>query len=141
MTKSKAAKLSDGMSELAKPLTDADRIALASTALAILRLPSMLQRYIAAFGMLKMLAGERCERAGYILGQAHNVLNAYSAVQRHHFEQVDWKQEKTRAEVEKLVADALENGRELIAEQEAFRASDERKALIARLESKGFKVA
>jgi hypothetical protein len=42
--------------------------------------------------------------------------------------------------MEKLVADALERRRELIAEREAFRASDERKALIARLESKGFKV-
>jgi hypothetical protein len=39
MTESKTAKLPEGLGELDKPLTDGDRIALASTALAILRLP------------------------------------------------------------------------------------------------------
>jgi hypothetical protein len=129
------------LGELRRPLTDGDRIALASTALAILRLPSMLQQYSNACDMLDILAGEPCGRAGYILGQAHYVLNAYSGFQPNGHKQVDWRtHEEIRAEVEKLVADALERRRELIAEEEAFRASDERKALMARLESKGFKV-
>jgi hypothetical protein len=142
MTRSKAAKLPDGMGELDGPLTDADRVALASTALSILRLPYMLQQFSNACDMLEILAGKPCWRAGYILGQSHYVLNAYSGFRPHGHKEVDWrKHEKTRAEVDKLVEEALAKRRELIAEQEAFRASDERKALIARLESKGFKVA
>jgi hypothetical protein len=141
MTRSKAAKLPDGMGELAKLLTDGDRIALASTALAILRLPSRLQQYSNAYDMLDILAGEPCGGAGYILGQSHYVLNAYSGFQPNGHMKVDWQtHDDTRAEVEKLVADALEKRREVIAVQEAFRASDERKALIAKLEAKGFKV-
>ena len=124
----------------AKPLTDADRIALASTALAILRLPSMLRGHHKAFDMLKMLAGEPCWPAGYFLGEAHKALNAYS-VQPNRHKQVDWMtHEETRAELERLVADALEKRRELIAEQEAFRAFDEREALITKLKAKGLKV-
>jgi hypothetical protein len=142
MTGSKTAELPAGLGELAGPLTDGDRIALASTALAILRLPSMLQQYSNAWDMLDILAGEPCGRAGYILGQAHYVLNAYSGFKPNGHQQVDWRtHDETRAEVEKLVADAPEKRRELIAEQEAFRASDEGKALIARLESEEFKVA
>jgi hypothetical protein len=103
--------------------------------------PSMLQQYSDACDMLDILADVPCGRAGYILGQAHNVLNAYSGFQPNGHKQVDWRtDEGTRAEVEKLVADALERRRVWIAEQEAFRASDECKALVARLESKGFKV-
>lgn len=71
MTKSRTAKLPEGLGALAKPLTDGDRIALASTALAILRLPFMLQQYSNACNMLDILAGKPCGRAGYILGQAH----------------------------------------------------------------------
>jgi hypothetical protein len=78
MTKSETAKPEDVG---AVPLTDGDRIALASTALAILRLPYTLQQYSNAFDMLDILAGEPCGRAGYILGQAHYVLNAYSGFQ------------------------------------------------------------
>lgn len=106
--------------QLAKPLTDADRIALASTALSILRLPSMLQQYSNACNMLDILAGEPCQRAGYILRQAHYVLNAYSGFKPNRHKQVDWKtNEKTRAEVDKLVMDAFAKRRELIAAQEA----------------------
>ena len=122
MTRSKTSKLPGDFGELAKSLTDADRIALASTALAILRLPSMLQQYSNAFDMLDILAGEPRGRAGYILGQAHYVLNAYSGFGPNGHKQVNWKTHKeTHAEVEKLVADALEKRRDLIAEQEAFR--------------------
>jgi hypothetical protein len=142
MTKSKTAKLPEHLGALAKPLTDGDRIALASTALAILRLPSTLQQYSNACDMLDILAGEPCGRAGYILGQAHYVLNAYSGFRPNRHQDVDWTMdEETRAEVDRLVVEALAKRRELIAEQEAFRASDEGKALIARLESKGFKGA
>jgi hypothetical protein len=128
--------------ELRRPLTDGDRIALASTALAILQLPQPLQQFINACDMLDILAGEPCGRAGYILGQAHGVLNAYSGFLPDGHKHVDWKtDEKTCAEVDKLVAKALEKRRELIAKREAFRASDERKALIARLKLKGFNVS
>jgi hypothetical protein len=97
----------------AKPLTDADRIALAATALAILRLPYMLQQRSNAFDMLKILAGEPCGRDGYILGQAHYVLNAYSGFRPNGHQEVDWrKSDETRAQVEKLVADALAKRRE-----------------------------
>jgi hypothetical protein len=56
-------------------------IALASTALAILHLPSMLQQYNNASDMLDILAGEPCARAGDMLHQAHDVLNSYSGLQ------------------------------------------------------------
>ena len=80
-------------------------------------------------------------RAGYILGQAHYVLNVYSGFQPNGHQLVDWrKHEETRAEVDKLVEEALAKRRELIAEQEAFRASYQRKALIAKLRAKGFSV-
>ena len=58
MTKSKTAKPEDVG---AVPLTDGGRIALASTALAILRLPSMLQQYSNACDMLDI---SRASRAG-----------------------------------------------------------------------------
>jgi hypothetical protein len=115
----------------AKPLTDGDRIALASTALAIPRLPSNLQQYSNACDMLDILAGEPCGRRGYILGQAHYVLNVYSGLRPNDYQEVDWTMDEgTRAEVDRLVVEALAKRRELIAQQEAFRASDERKALI-----------
>lgn len=134
-------KLPKGLGELGKSLTDGDRIALASTALAILRLPSMLQQYSNAFDMLDILAGEPCGRAGYVLGQAHYVLDVYSGFQPNGHQLIDWrKHEETRAEVDKLVEEALAKRREVIAEQEAFRASDERRALIAELRAKGISV-
>jgi hypothetical protein len=120
----------------AQPLTDADRIALASNALAILRLPSMLQQHSNAWDMLDILAGEPCGRAGYILGQAHYVLNVYSGFKPNGHQQVDWKaREYNYAEVEGLVAEALAKRRELVAEEEAFRASPEGQALMAKLKA------
>jgi hypothetical protein len=113
-------KLPRELDETTKPLTDADRIALASTALSILRLPALLQRRSDAFDMLDILAGDDlCLRVGYLLHQAHDVLNAYSSFQLNRHEEVDWSEE-ARAEVGKLVADALAKRRELIAEQEPF---------------------
>ena len=94
----------------------------ASTALAILRLPSMLQQYSNARDMLEILAGEPCGRAGYIVGQAHHVLNAYSGFVPYGHAAADWKaDQETCAEVEKLVGEALAKRRELIAEEEAIR--------------------
>jgi hypothetical protein len=106
--------------DAAKPLTDADRIALAYTALSILRLPPMLQQYWNARDMLDILAGEPCGGAWarFILSQAHRVLKVYAGWRPR---QLDWRaHEETRAEFEKLVADALEKRRELL-EGKAFR--------------------
>jgi hypothetical protein len=106
--------------DAAKPLTDADRIALAFTALSTLRLPAMLQQYCTAWDMLDILAGKPCCGADYRLGEAHRVLSAYSGW-RLHGPHIDWQaHEETRAEVERLVAEALEKRRELL-EEKAFR--------------------
>jgi hypothetical protein len=114
------AMLPRGLGELTRALTDADRIALAFTALSILRLPAMLHQYWNARDMLDILAGKPCVGAGYILGQAHRVLSAYSGWQLHG-RHIDWQaHEETRAEVERLVAEALEKRRELL-EEKAFR--------------------
>lgn len=109
----------------AKPLTDADRIALAFTALSILRLPAMLQQYRNACDMLDVLAREPCGGAGMahrvsLVRQAHRVLSVYSGW-RPYGHQLDWgAHEETRAEVERLVTEALEKRRELL-EEKAFR--------------------
>jgi hypothetical protein len=106
--------------DAAKPLTDADRIALAFTALSILRLPAMLQQYRSAQDMLDILAGEPCGGAWarYTLSQAHRALKVFAGWRPH---QLDWRaHEETHAEFEKLVADALEKRRELL-EEKAFR--------------------
>ena len=58
-------------------------------------------------------------RAESILKQAHYLLNAYSGFKPNRHKDVDWREE-ARAEVEKLVSDALEKRRELLAEQETF---------------------
>lgn len=106
-------------------VSDGDRIALASTALAILRLPLVLQQYSNARDMLDMLAGVPCGRPGYILGQAHHVLNTYSGFMPDAQKKVDWREhDETRADVEKLVAEALAERLELIAADEAFEASE-----------------
>jgi hypothetical protein len=113
-------------------ITDGDRIALASTALAVLHLPIPMQQYSNARDMLNILAGKPCWRGGYILAQAHHVLNTYSGFRPNGHNEFDWdKCDERRADVEELVAKALAKRRELIAEDEAFRASDEGKALIA----------
>jgi hypothetical protein len=105
--------------ETIKPLTDADRIALASAALAILPLPYMLQQYSNASDMLDILAGEPCDRAGEIIHQAHEILNGYSAMQPNRHKDVRWSNSKNgRAEVEKLVADALAKRWALIVDEE-----------------------
>jgi len=117
---------------------DGDRIALASTALAILQLPSPMQQYSNARDMLDMLAGELCTRGGYILSQAHHLLNAYSGFVPDGHSEFDWNGcVQWRADVEKLVEKALAKRRELIAEEEAFSASDEGKALVASLRERG----
>ena len=128
-----------GVGDGAKPFTDADRFALASTALSILRLPSMLQKYNNACDMLDILAGDQCRRAGFILHEPHDALNAISGYRPNGHTQ-GLACEGNYAEVKGLVAEALAKRRELIVEQEAFRASDERKALIAKLKAKGFSV-
>jgi hypothetical protein len=119
-------------------ITDGDRIALASTALAILHLPGPMQQYSNACDMLDILAGEPCWRGGYILDQAHGVLNASSGFQANAHNEFDWdKCDEWRTDVETLVAKALAKRRELIAEDEAFRASDEGRAFIASLQERG----
>ena len=119
-------------------LTDGDRIALASTALAILQLPNPMQQYSNARDMLDILAGELGWRGGYILGQAHHVLDAYSGLIPNGHNDFEWDGcDEWRADVEKLVEKALAKRRELIAEEEAFRASDEGKALVASLRERG----
>jgi hypothetical protein len=119
-------------------ITDGDRIALASAALAILHLPRPMQQYSNACDMLDILAGESCWRGGYILNQAHRVLNASSGFGPDAHNEVDWdKCNELRADVEKLVAKALAKRSELIAGKEAFRASDEGKVLIASLREPG----
>jgi hypothetical protein len=101
--------------ELRTPLTDGDRIALASTALAILRLPRPLQQFSNACDMLDMLAGEPCGRAGYILAQAHTALDAYSGFRPGRHNTFDWrKTHEVHEEIEKLVVEALKKRRELI---------------------------
>jgi hypothetical protein len=119
-------------------ITDGDRIALASTALAILHLPGPMQQYSNARDMLDILANEPCSRAGYILDQAHRVLNTSSGLQPYGHSWFDWDEcSELRADVEKLVAKALAKRSELIAGKEAFRASDEGKVLIASLREPG----
>jgi hypothetical protein len=109
--------LPDARGELRRPFTDGDRIALASTALAILRLPGPLQQFSNACDMLDILAGEPCGRAGYILGQAHAVLDVYSGFRPGGHNAYDWREtDEDHDEVEKLVAEALEKRRELIDE-------------------------
>jgi len=103
-------------SEQTANLTDGDRIALASTALAILRLPSVLQQFSNACDMLHLLAGEPCYRLSYILGQAHRALNGYSGFQPGGHNMINWRGTgKYHDELEKLVVAALEKRQELIA--------------------------
>ena len=126
-----APKLPDGMDDLAKPLTDADRIALASAALSILHLPSALQQqqYSNAVDRCwEMLAGEQFESdsAGYLIDEAHKVLNALSGLHPDRHQDVDWDRKEARAEVEKLVADALARRWALIVDEQTGQALLER---------------
>ena len=105
--------------KLRKPLTDGDRIALASTALGILRLPRPLQQFHNACDMLDILAGEPCGCTRYILGQAHAVLDGYSGWRPGGHNAINWRNAEIHDEVEKLVAEALKKRQVLIAEQEA----------------------
>jgi hypothetical protein len=98
-----------------------DRIALASTTLGILRLPRPLQQFHSARDMLDILAGEPCGCAGYILGQAHAVLDGYSGWRPGGHKAINWRKTgEVYDELEKLLAEALKKRRELIAEREAL---------------------
>jgi hypothetical protein len=138
MKKSKAKKQMSTDLLSVERLTDGDRIALASIALAILELPSPMQQYSNARDMLDILAGEPCWRAGYILGQAHHVVNAFSGFSPDGHKDREWDRcDEWRADVGKLVGKALAKRRELIADEEAFRVSDEGNALVASLRERG----
>jgi hypothetical protein len=102
--------------QITKPLASVDRLALASAALSILRLPDGLQDFCTAYDMLRILDGQPCGDGKYILKQAHRMLHALCWP--------GWadalENEEIRGEVEKFVAEALAKCRELIAEAEAF---------------------
>ncbi len=104
-------------------LTTGDRIALAFAALAILRLPEPVQQYSSARDMLDIMAGGECWRQGYILRQAHHVLNACTGFPLGDDNGASWDDD----DVEALFDEAFGKRAELIAEEAAFRASDKSK--------------
>jgi hypothetical protein len=119
-------------------LTNGDRLALASTALAILRLPGELQQRSNAYQMLDMLAGEACGRGAYILAQAHHVLNSYSGFRQDaHKDEDVWNQYGVDR-INKLVEEALAKRAELIAEEDTFSVSEEykEKEMVAKPEAR-----
>jgi len=108
-------------------LTTGDRIALAFAALAILRLPEPVQQYINARDMLDIMAGEECWRQGYILGQAHHVLNTCTGFPLGDDNGPSWDDD----DVEALFDEAFGKRADLMAEEEVFHASDKSKVFVA----------
>jgi hypothetical protein len=108
-------------------LTTGDRIALAFAALAILRLPEPVQQYVNARDMLDIMAGEECWRQGYILGQAHHVLNTCTGFPLGDDNGASWNDD----DVETLFDEAFGKRADLMAEEEAFHAFDKSKVFVA----------
>ncbi|MCG2628852.1 hypothetical protein L6654_19640 [Bradyrhizobium sp. WYCCWR 13023] len=119
-----------------RALTLGEKVALASASLSIQRLPLCLQQASNAYDMQAMLVKPSSVWRGvYILAQAEGIFESYSGWQPASIGDGSDLNPKTRAALEAFVKEAIKAHQAEIAEGEAWAASPEGKAALARMKS------